>query len=397
VLICIGLLLSETSFADATIYYVRKTGNDTNSGTSSGAAWLTITKAANTMLAGDTVYVGAGTYNEQLKSVRHATLGNPIRFYADTNGIYTGDVGVVGITKSGFAAVVIDHHYHEVVGYRIFNSSNGAKFTGGVGGLLQNCEIYGHANPGIIVSNGSTSATIRNCDCHDNNGFGMDVNSGPTFSVFDSTFHHNTSAGIQLGQTATLNFNFARCRIYSNSQEGVEVSQGTGTFKNCLIYDNGATGIRVSGTSTNKNFSIWNCTVVNNGTNGIWQSQGVLNITNSIIANNLGKGLQCDAGTMTHSYNLVFANNGGNYLYTGTGTGEVSSDPQFVNAGLKDFHLNASSPAINTGTNASGTVDDDLDSAARPIGAQWDMGCYECSTSGDTSQGVRIIKWVEIQ
>ena len=47
-------------------YYVRKTGSDSNAGTSAGAAWLTIGKAlgASGIASGDTVYIGAGVYRE---------------------------------------------------------------------------------------------------------------------------------------------------------------------------------------------------------------------------------------------------------------------------------------------------------------------------------------------
>ena len=51
--------------AQASVYYVAKTGSDTNSGSAS-APWLTIGHAALEAQAGDTVYVGSGTYNESV-------------------------------------------------------------------------------------------------------------------------------------------------------------------------------------------------------------------------------------------------------------------------------------------------------------------------------------------
>ena len=48
-----------------TTYYVAKTGSDSNPGTEA-QPWLTIQKAANTMVAGDTVYIKQGTYTEQV-------------------------------------------------------------------------------------------------------------------------------------------------------------------------------------------------------------------------------------------------------------------------------------------------------------------------------------------
>jgi hypothetical protein len=80
------------------IYYVRKTGNDSNNGLSAGAAWLTITKAANTVSAGDTVYIGAGTYRELVTMITSGTSGNIISFIGDVDGVQTGDNGYIIIT-----------------------------------------------------------------------------------------------------------------------------------------------------------------------------------------------------------------------------------------------------------------------------------------------------------
>lgn len=70
--------------AHAVQYYVRTDGNDSNAGTAntSGGAWLTIQKAANTMIAGDTVTIAAGAYPENVVSGADGTNGNPITFTA---------------------------------------------------------------------------------------------------------------------------------------------------------------------------------------------------------------------------------------------------------------------------------------------------------------------------
>ena len=82
-----------------TTYYVRKTGSDAAAGTSAGAAWLTIDKAQTVMTAGDTVYVGAGTYREEITVDTNAgTDGSPIRYVADVDGSQTSDAGLVVIT-----------------------------------------------------------------------------------------------------------------------------------------------------------------------------------------------------------------------------------------------------------------------------------------------------------
>ena len=79
-------------------YFVRKTGLDSNDGLSKGAAFLTIDKAANTVAADDTVYVGAGVYREVVTMDTTGTSGNIISFIADVDGSQTDDPGLVIIS-----------------------------------------------------------------------------------------------------------------------------------------------------------------------------------------------------------------------------------------------------------------------------------------------------------
>ena len=79
-------------------YYVRKTGSDAAAGTSAGAAWLTIDKAANTVSADDIVYIGAGVYHELVTMDTSGSSGSPIQFVADIDGSQTGDPGLVFIS-----------------------------------------------------------------------------------------------------------------------------------------------------------------------------------------------------------------------------------------------------------------------------------------------------------
>lgn len=87
----------------ATTYYVAKTGSDSNSGLA-GFPWLTCQKAADTMVAGDTVNVAVGTYNEQCRTKAAGTSGNSITF----------DGGGLAILR-GFA---LDHDWTVVNNFR---------------------------------------------------------------------------------------------------------------------------------------------------------------------------------------------------------------------------------------------------------------------------------------
>ncbi len=54
--------------------------------------------------------------------------------------------------------------------------------------------------------------------------------------------------------------------------------------------------------------------------------------------------------------------------------GNINADPLFVGSG--DYHIQAGSPCIDTGS-ATGAPSDDIDGDSRPQGAGYDMGSDE--------------------
>lgn len=85
-----------------TIRYVGKGGSDANNGLSWATRKLTLNGAEDTPVqAGDTVYVGAGTYRELLTCDVSGSSGLPITYIGDYDGSHTDGVGgVVRITGS---------------------------------------------------------------------------------------------------------------------------------------------------------------------------------------------------------------------------------------------------------------------------------------------------------
>jgi hypothetical protein len=87
------------------IYYVSKGGNDANAGTgpAPGEAWLTIGKAVATVAAGDTTYIGPGTYRERVTLATAGGAATPITWQGDPDCQYlTSDVkGRVRVTGCG--------------------------------------------------------------------------------------------------------------------------------------------------------------------------------------------------------------------------------------------------------------------------------------------------------
>jgi hypothetical protein len=72
------------------VYYVAKSGSDSNLGTSTDRAFLTIQKAASLMNAGDTCYILSGIYRETVTPAHSGTVSMPIVFTA-----YPGAIPIV--------------------------------------------------------------------------------------------------------------------------------------------------------------------------------------------------------------------------------------------------------------------------------------------------------------
>lgn len=72
---------ARVAHATGTTYYVSPTGSATNTGLTTGSPW-TLTKAAATVTAGDTVLFMNGNYIEQLVPQNSGTAGNPITYKA---------------------------------------------------------------------------------------------------------------------------------------------------------------------------------------------------------------------------------------------------------------------------------------------------------------------------
>src|SRR4051812_11569399 len=80
------------TFARAAVYYVDAANGNDSSATPTliSTPWATISKAANTMVAGDTVLIRGGTYRETVTVLHSGTAGNLINFQA-----YPGETPVI--------------------------------------------------------------------------------------------------------------------------------------------------------------------------------------------------------------------------------------------------------------------------------------------------------------
>jgi hypothetical protein len=144
-------------------YYVSTSGLDTNAGSLS-APWRTIQHAANSVHAGDTVQVRAGTYNE---IVTMATSGNATSGYITFQN-YPGEAPIVDGTglvaggQTGLFSLEGTFNYIVIQGFEIrnFSSSTRGKVPVGIDfeGAGSNIEILGNHIHNIVQTLGSCNA-----------------------------------------------------------------------------------------------------------------------------------------------------------------------------------------------------------------------------------------------
>ena len=104
-------------------------------------------------------------------------------------------------------------------------------------------------------------------------------------------------------------------------------------------------------------------------------------IRNNIFSQNYSFQILIDIqiSTLSVDHNLIYDFRG--YPNEIRGGSPVNGDPLFVNKSSWDFHLQASSPAIDKG-NSLMAPSDDYDLVTRPQGIGYDVGAFEYSSKG---------------
>ncbi|MFH1194250.1 MAG: T9SS type A sorting domain-containing protein [bacterium] len=322
-------------FAQSTLY-VSAGGSSTPPYDSWATAATSIQVAVDAAIAGDMVLVDDGvfvltTYISVNKAITVKSRNGNSFTTIDGNNVTRG----FHLTNSG---VVID-------GFTITNG-----YTTGYGG-------------GVQCDNGTVqNCIIENCAARDGGGVALD------------------NAGI-----------VNNCIIRNNTADwGGGIRFFNGTARGCLITGNTATphggGVNIWSQGT-----VQNCTITNNtATDGagirLWNN-GV--VENSVIYFNTGsENFIIDAG---HGNSLSYSCT--TPLYTGTGN--ISDDPLFVNAGTGDYHLSNSSTLINAGLyNTWMDAATDLDGNDRILDGTVDMGAYEFENIENVTDGpIPIASW----
>ena len=314
-MIVMPVLMLLTVRTYAANYYVNAAqAGDTGAGTNWTSAKKTIQAAVNQAASGDTVIVTNGIYNVGATVTPGYTLSNRV--------VILKAITVKSV--NGPVVTIIDGP-----GTNSYNTSSAMRCVYMTNGVLDGFTLRGGTTKAGNLND--ASAAWQQC------GGGVNMNNSPLAKAQNCVISNckaNLGGGTYCG-------NFYNCLIISNTA-GYGGGNGFGSLNNSTLSGNTATS--QGGGSYYGGFN--NCI--------LWGNSG----------GSGGNYYLCD------------------FVYSCTvplplGSGNISSDPIFVNAANGNFNLQSNSPCINTASNGYTALAIDLVGNPRIINEIVDMGAYE--------------------
>lgn len=236
-----------------TTRYVGTGGNDSNSGLTWALRKLTLNGVEDSPVqAGDTVYVGPGTYRETLTVDVSGTAGNVITYIGDYDGSHTDGVGgVVRISGSNDDKVITRaegitnnaKNYRTFTGFLIDNHSGSpVNITSSTELIFTKIILNNNANA-FRVYGTSSNITINNC-----------------VFLFGYT---GSTAGIYFTHTSTVDNsgNVVSNCIFMQSRTAAVAFQRVGgvTIKNCSFFSCEHGAFIITALSVGQTITVNNC------------------------------------------------------------------------------------------------------------------------------------------
>ncbi len=413
------------------IYFVAPNGDDANPG-SQEKPWRTIQKAADTLVAGETVLIRGGVYPEQITPRNSGDSNNEITYTA-----YPGETVIIDGTGIALADdlaglfEIVEQRYLRISGLQVRNSG---PFADNAGILIlaseqitvENNTTFNTASSGIgvwhsqeivMVGNiveragvgggqecitvaGSQGFEVRENLVIDCQKEGIDAKDGSSNGLIDhNVVTHPREVGIYVDawDKPTHEITVARNLVYGSVESsGFSIASEMGgllkniRLENNLAYHNHTYGIEVS-RCCSASHPMDQITLINNTLfgNGVDWGGGMIQdnaqatdviIRNNLVSQNLTFQIAVAAdvpmGTVKIDHNMIEGYRG--YEDEVYGEAYVEGEAGFLNPSAFDFHLSCTSVAIDQGSpeNAPAT---DMDGDIRPLGKGVDIGADECN------------------
>jgi hypothetical protein len=220
--------------------------------------------------------------------------------------------------------------------------------------VVRDCTLSGNS---ASSGGGSSWGTLYNCVLTGNSA--IQGGGSQRGMLNDSTLSGNSAHFGGASFAATLN----NCILVGNSAWSNGGGSVRGTLNNCTLTGNSAA---YSGGGSYR-VTLNNCTLT--GNSAIYGGGSYDDTLNNCIIyyNTAPRG--ADHGVSTLNYSCT--------RYLTGGTGNITNDPQFVNAAVGDYRLSVGSPCMDRGSDAYVQGTTDLDGNPRIMHGRVDMGAYE--------------------
>ncbi len=211
--------------AAGTTYYVSTSGSNSNSGTIT-QPWRTIQKAADTVTAGDTVYIRGGTYHEKvaLEDVQ-GTSSAWITFAPYNSETVVVDAYGLSGTYDGIFDIEDGCSYIRITGMELKRTTGHGVFLHG-GEInhirIDHCTIHDCESSGIYCySEDQPTKYVRNVEFDYNTVY--DVNNGLSYST------SSVSPQEAISFSNVQGFNIHHNTLSAYGKEGIDVKSGSNT------------------------------------------------------------------------------------------------------------------------------------------------------------------------
>ncbi|MEM6297060.1 MAG: choice-of-anchor D domain-containing protein [Bacteroidota bacterium] len=410
-------------------FYVKTSGNDSNTGADFNNAYQTLQKAleeAEAFGTGAKIYVAGGTYKpSQGWDISTGLTTTMARFETfripDGVEVYGGFVG----TEVGMIDQTVFDARDFVVNETILSGDlNDDDIVTGTGITLSFNNTSENVYHVVYTKNISSATIINGFTIKGANANGTSPNNRGGGWYNDGNGAGGNSSGKMINCVFTENNAFAGAGLYNDGSEG----ESSPNIRNCRFERNDGGGIYNSGLLGVSSPDIINCIFLGNNsgagagivnsagsggtgicrpritncsfTGNVGQGAGMYNIggatsvcnpvvTNSIFWANVGAGKSWANvnASLDISFSMVEEADqteitSGNYVNTIVGAGMIyAQDPLFTNAASGTLTLEPCSPAIDKGSSSSVTIFKDLADEPRIQNGEVDLGAYEFDES----------------